>query len=80
MRPQPTPTAEQFAEMGAFNAQLVSADTREAENLKGVTVVKDGNFIGVAAPSAQIAMRAAGLIKAEWKAPAQPSEIDPTAR
>ncbi|HJQ67547.1 MAG TPA: molybdopterin cofactor-binding domain-containing protein [Blastocatellia bacterium] len=58
----------------AFNATLVSADTREAESLKGVTVVKDGNFVGVTAPDSQTAMRAAGLIKAEWKAPAQPSD------
>jgi isoquinoline 1-oxidoreductase len=58
----------------AFNATLISADTREAENLKGVTVVKDGDFIGVAAPDSQAATRAAGLVKAEWKAPAQPSE------
>jgi isoquinoline 1-oxidoreductase len=58
----------------AFNATLLAADTREAENLKGVTVVKDGDFIGVAAQDSQTAMRAAGLIKAEWKAPAQPSE------
>jgi isoquinoline 1-oxidoreductase len=57
-----------------FNAQLVSADTHEAENLKGVTAVKDGNFIAVTAPDSQTAMRAASLIRAEWKAPAQPSE------
>jgi nicotinate dehydrogenase subunit B len=58
----------------AFNATLSSADTREAESLKGVTVVKDSNFIGVTAPDWQTATRAASLIKAEWQAPAQPSE------
>lgn len=57
----------------SFNAALVSADTGAAEALPGVTVVKDGNFIGVAAPDLSQAMQAVKLIKAEWKAPAQPS-------
>ncbi|HEY3135627.1 MAG TPA: molybdopterin cofactor-binding domain-containing protein [Blastocatellia bacterium] len=57
----------------AFNAALVSADTREAEAMAGVKVVRDGNLIGVAAPDAQTAARAASAIKAEWKADAQPS-------
>ncbi|HKP87137.1 MAG TPA: molybdopterin cofactor-binding domain-containing protein [Blastocatellia bacterium] len=57
----------------SFDAALVSADTREAEALAGVTVVKDGDFIGVAATDPQLAARAASLVKAEWKSPAQPS-------
>ncbi|HEX8185979.1 MAG TPA: molybdopterin cofactor-binding domain-containing protein [Blastocatellia bacterium] len=57
----------------ALNATLVSADAREAEALASVTVVRDGNFIGVAAPDSQLAARAASLIKAEWKAPPQPA-------
>ncbi|HJZ67100.1 MAG TPA: molybdopterin cofactor-binding domain-containing protein [Blastocatellia bacterium] len=57
----------------AFNAALVTADTREAETMAGVKVVRDGNFIGVAAPDAQTAARAASAIKAEWKADPQPS-------
>jgi nicotinate dehydrogenase subunit B len=56
-----------------FQATLVSADTREAEALAGVTVVKDGNFIGLTAPDQQTATRALSLVKAEWKAPPQPS-------
>ena len=57
----------------AFNATLVSVDSSEAEAIPGVKVVRDGNFIGVAAPSAQAASRAAAAIKAEWKAEPQPS-------
>lgn len=57
----------------SFNATLVSADTQEAEKIPGVTVVRDGNFIGVAAPSSAIAARAVATIRAEWKADAQPS-------
>jgi isoquinoline 1-oxidoreductase len=58
---------------GAFGATLVSADTHEAEQMAGVTVVRDGNFIGVAAPSGEMAARAAEAIHAEWKAEAQPA-------
>ncbi|MFL6274399.1 MAG: molybdopterin cofactor-binding domain-containing protein [Blastocatellia bacterium] len=57
----------------AFNATLVSADSKAAEALAGVTVVKDDNFIGVAATDAAMAAQAVKLIKAEWKSPDQPS-------
>ena len=57
----------------SFNATLVSAETREAEAITAVTVVRDGDFIGVAAPDAHTAARAVGAIKAEWKAAPQPS-------
>jgi nicotinate dehydrogenase subunit B len=55
-----------------FEATLVSVDTNEAEQM-GVTVVHDGNFIGVAAPSSQLASAALGTIHAEWNADPQPS-------
>src|SRR5262252_7457630 len=57
----------------AFNASLVSVNSAEAESIQGVKVVRDGSFIGVTAPTAQLAARAASAIKAEWKAEAQPS-------
>jgi len=57
----------------AFEATLASIDTHEAEQIPGVTVVRDGNFVGVAAPSAEIASRAVAAIRAEWKAEPQPS-------
>ena len=52
----------------AFGATLVSVDTSAAERMPGVVVVHDGNFLGVAAPSATIAANAINAIKAEWKA------------
>jgi isoquinoline 1-oxidoreductase len=61
---------------GAFNATLLSADTSAAEKLPGVTVVRDGNFVGVAASDAATAARAAKLIKAEWQAKPQPSSAE----
>ena len=57
----------------AFNATLVSLDTKEAEQMPGVVVVHDGNFVGVAAPTVQLASKAVASIKAEWKADPQPS-------
>ncbi|HSB09024.1 MAG TPA: molybdopterin cofactor-binding domain-containing protein [Blastocatellia bacterium] len=57
----------------AFNASLVSADTRDAEAIPGVKVVRDRDFIGVTAPDAHTAERAASAIKSEWKAKPQPS-------
>jgi len=58
----------------AFSATLVSLDSSEAEKMPGVTVVHDGNFIGVAAASSVLAARAAAAIKAEWKAEPQPGQ------
>ncbi|MFZ0523872.1 MAG: molybdopterin cofactor-binding domain-containing protein [Candidatus Acidiferrales bacterium] len=57
----------------AFGATLVSVDTRAAEQISGVTVVHDGNFVGVAAPSESAARTAAAAIRTEWKSDPQPS-------
>jgi len=54
----------------AFNATLVSVDTKKAEEM-GVTVVKDGNFLGVAASSSKAAEAAVDAIHAEWKSEPQ---------
>lgn len=57
----------------AFNATLISADTQEADRLPGVIVVRDGNFLAVAARTSALAARAAASIRAEWKSDPQPS-------
>jgi len=57
----------------SFGATLVSADTRAAEQMTGVTVVRDGDFLAVAAPSTPLAEKAAASIHAEWKTVPQPS-------
>jgi CO/xanthine dehydrogenase Mo-binding subunit len=59
-----------------FNAKLISADTREAEKITGVTVVRDGNFLGVTAGDPATASRAATAIKAEWKSEPQPANAE----
>ena len=60
----------------AVDATLVSADTREAQKLPAVTVVRDGTFVGVAAASEDTAAQALAAIRAEWKTPAQISNKD----
>ncbi len=60
----------------AFRATLVSTDTKAAEAMPGVTVVRDGDFIGVAAPDQQTAAKAADVIAVDWKAPGQPSNAE----
>ena len=55
----------------AFDATLHSLDTSAAERIEGVTVVHDGDFIGVAAPDRKKLAQAAAAIRADWKAPNQ---------
>lgn len=57
-----------------LNAALIGADTKEAEKIPGITVVRDGNFLAVAAATSSAAAQAAQLIKTEWKADPQPSD------
>jgi len=61
----------------SFGASLTSVDTSEAEKLPGVTVVRDGDFIGVAASDQALATQAAAAVHANWKSdPQQPSSAD----
>jgi nicotinate dehydrogenase subunit B len=59
----------------AFNATLASVNTHKAESM-GAVVVHDGNFVGVAASSSDLARAAAQAIQAEWKSEPQPSNSD----
>jgi isoquinoline 1-oxidoreductase len=53
---------------------LVSCDTSQAEKIPGVAVVRDADFVGVAAPDVLTADRAAQAIRAQWDAPSQISD------
>ena len=59
----------------SFGATLLSVDTQKAEQM-GAVVVRDGNFVGVAAPTAALASSAVAAIQAEWKSEPQPSSKD----
>lgn len=50
-------------------ATLKSLDTSKADALSGVTVVRDGDFVGAAAPSVQLAQQAISAMRAEWNLP-----------
>lgn len=54
----------------AFGATLTSLDTQKAEQM-GATVVRDGNFVGVAAPTSEQANAGLNAIHAEWKSEPQ---------
>jgi nicotinate dehydrogenase subunit B len=51
----------------SFGAALVSCDDSAAKAMAGVVVVRDGNFVGVVAPSAHEAQLALNVMHAEWK-------------
>ncbi len=51
----------------SFGAKLVSADTAAASKIPGVTVVRDGDFIGVAATDEGKAQKALLSIDAKWE-------------
>jgi isoquinoline 1-oxidoreductase len=57
----------------AIGATLAAVDTKGAEGMAGVVLVRDGDFVGVAAPTTQAASQALSAIRAEWKSTAQPS-------
>jgi CO/xanthine dehydrogenase Mo-binding subunit len=58
----------------AFGAKLASLDDTAVKLMAGVTVVRDGDFAGVAAPDPESAESAMGALKAEWKTEPQPSD------
>jgi len=57
-----------------FKATLKSLDDGEAQKLPGITVVHDGNFVGVTASDSAGATKALQALRAEWSAPQQTSE------
>jgi CO/xanthine dehydrogenase Mo-binding subunit len=58
----------------AYGASLTIVDDARARAMAGVTVVRDGDFLGVVAPTERAAVRAAAAVDATWRAPdGQPS-------
>jgi isoquinoline 1-oxidoreductase len=58
----------------AFAATMVSLDSREAEAMAGVTVVREGDFVGVTAPTEHQAAQAVAALRVEWRTSPQVSE------
>jgi CO/xanthine dehydrogenase Mo-binding subunit len=59
-----------------FKATLGSVDSTQAEKEPGVTVVHDGNFVGVAAATDLAARRALASMRTQWSVPAQIPESE----
>jgi len=59
-----------------FGARLASVDASAAEAIPDVTVVRDGDFVGVAAPDTSTAAWALAAVRAQWEVPEQPSSRD----
>lgn len=60
----------------AFHATLQAVDLAPAQALPDVVAVRDGDFVGVAAPSVHQAEQALAAIRAEWQTSPQPSDKD----
>jgi isoquinoline 1-oxidoreductase len=60
----------------AYGARLRSVDLTAAQSIPGVTVVREQDFIGVAAPDRSILDRAYDAIEVDWAATEQPAESD----
>jgi isoquinoline 1-oxidoreductase len=60
----------------SFGATLTSYDDTAAKAMSGVLVVRDGDFVGVAAASEREAKKALDSIHAEWKEVPQISDRD----
>ena len=56
-----------------YGAKLKSLDDSAAKAMEGVTVVRDGDFVGVVAPSSWGAEKARTALKAEWEGGGGPS-------
>jgi CO/xanthine dehydrogenase Mo-binding subunit len=60
----------------AFGATLASLDASKTRAMPGVTVVHDGDFVGVAAPKEFEAAHAAAAVQARWNTTPQPSSAE----
>lgn len=58
----------------AFAAALESLDTGAAEEMEGVIVVRDGDFVGAVAPDELTAARAVDALRARWRTTLQVSQ------
>lgn len=60
----------------AYKSELVDIDLSAAKAIAGVSVVHDGNFVGVTAPDPWTAAKAVKLIHANWKTSPQKSRTE----
>jgi isoquinoline 1-oxidoreductase len=60
----------------AYGARLVGLDLAAAQAMPGIQVVRDGDFVGVVAPTARAARAAVTAIAADWELTPQPGPAE----
>jgi nicotinate dehydrogenase subunit B len=60
----------------SFGARLATLDTSRAEAMPDVKVVRDGDFVGIVAPSENVASRALAAIRPTWTSGDGPASSD----
>ncbi len=60
----------------SFRAEILSVNLKPAQAIPGVTVIHDGNFVGVAAADPARAEQALAAIEARWKEIPQPGSAE----
>jgi len=60
----------------AYGASLVPVEVEKAQATPGITVVREGDFIGITAPDPQTAANALARIDAQWETSPQPSNAE----
>ncbi len=60
----------------AFGAVLESLDTQAIDAMEGVTVVREGGFVGVVAPDDHTAAQAVAALRAKWRTELQVSRSE----
>src|SRR5688572_20546393 len=61
-----------------MGATLAAVDLAAAQAMSGAVVVRDGEFVGVAAPSGDVARRALDAVRATWTPPTEPQQSSAT--
>jgi isoquinoline 1-oxidoreductase len=60
----------------SFGARLEALDASRAEAMTGVKIVRDGDFVGVVAPSEDVANAALAALRPTWAKPSAPATSD----
>lgn len=60
----------------AYQSTLMALDSSAAEAMTGVTVVRDGDFVGVVAPDEYTAEQAIAALRARWQTTLQVSQAE----
>lgn len=60
----------------AYKSELIDVDASAAKSIPGVTVIQEGNFVGLTAGDPWTAAKAIKVIHANWRTPPQKSRAD----